>query len=55
MFFILSFLFFILQNWRSGGQNKSTEGVSQHQWERGGFGEKWQDSECGAKNVHTYK
>jgi hypothetical protein len=41
MFFILSFLFFLLQNGRIEVLNKSCPGVEGwHQWEEGGIGER---------------
>jgi hypothetical protein len=41
MFFFLSFLYYRLQNWSTGGWNKSfPEGKGWHQWEGGGGGER---------------
>jgi hypothetical protein len=41
-FSFLSFIFFLLQNQRKGGRNRSHpgEGDAWHQWERGGSGER---------------
>jgi hypothetical protein len=41
MFFFLTFIFFLLQNWRTGGWNRSVEGVrAWHQWDWGSGGER---------------
>jgi hypothetical protein len=45
--------FFLLQNWRTGGQNRSfLEGWSQ--WEGGGGREMVKEGEYGANTVYTW-
>jgi hypothetical protein len=54
MVFILSFFFFLLQNWRIGGWNRSCLG-GLYQWEGGSGGERVRRLNDGQKCEHMYR
>jgi hypothetical protein len=57
MFLILSFMFFLLQNWRTKERNRlfpRVRGSSWHRWEWGGGGERARRVNMCKQCIHMY-